>query len=76
MMGDDNQPKLIDFGISRIVGVSGYTTAGMATSWAWAAPELLQDDGTVLPKTQKSDIYALSSTFVEVGPPIYFLISH
>lgn len=76
MMGDDNQPRLIDFGISRIVGVRGYTTTGNGTSWAWAAPELLQDDGTSAPKTQKSDIYALASTFVEVGSPIYFLICY
>lgn len=64
MVGDGNKPKLIDFGVSRIVGVSGFTTSGNGTSWAWAAPELLQDDA---PKTQKSDIYALASTFVEVG---------
>lgn len=72
MVGDDNKPKMIDFGVSRIVGVSGFTTSGNGTSWAWAAPELLQNDSDA-PKTQKSDIYALASTFVEMmtgSPPL------
>lgn len=64
MVDNTNHPRLIDFGVSRITDVHGFTTSGNGTSWAWAAPELLKDGAR---KTRQSDIYALASTFVEVG---------
>ncbi|GJJ13660.1 hypothetical protein Clacol_007916 [Clathrus columnatus] len=69
MVDDTNHPRLIDFGVSRIIGVQGLTTSGYGTSWAWAAPELIDEPK----KTKQSDIYALSSTFVEMmtcRPPL------
>jgi len=66
MVDDMGNPKLIDFGVSRITGEGGYTTSGQGISWAWAAPELLfAPDDELTPKTTASDVYALAITYVE-----------
>ena len=67
MVGDDGIPKLIDVGISQMVDVyaerMGYATSTFASSLRWSAPELLAG----YPKSEKSDVYALASTYIEVG---------
>jgi len=68
MVDDMGNPKLIDFGVSRITGESGYTTSGHGISWAWGAPELLfVPDDEPIPKTTASDVYALAITYLEAS---------
>ncbi len=58
LMSRYGEPKLADFGISRMPGVTATTDGRIAASIAFAAPERLLD-GTAVPA---SDIYALGAT--------------
>ncbi|HWM60073.1 MAG TPA: protein kinase [Pseudonocardia sp.] len=58
LMSRYGEPKLADFGISRLPGVTATTDGRIRASIAYAAPERLLD-GTALPA---SDLYALGAT--------------
>ena len=66
MVSDDGIPQLIDIGLSQLIDVAatmGYTTPTAAYSLRWSAPELLAG----APKSEKSDVYAFASTYVEAS---------
>ena len=65
LVSDDGQPRLCDFGISRMLSeetmwVTPATSAPGTVQYM--APELL--DGTQVTVTKESDIYAFASTVV------------
>ena len=66
---------LSDFGVSRILQTSGFTTSNIAGTCRWMPVELLvqdDDDGDVdqdiqLPVTPETDIWSFAMTILEVG---------
>ena len=72
LVNDNHEASLIDFGLSRILQQSGFTTKTMAGSWRWMAPELFNEiEGQPNPRvTAASDTYSFSMTVIEVSPSL------
>ena len=69
LVSDDGQPRLCDFGISRIISASetlkGTTTSGVQGSLRWMAPEFFQEENPVHSKV--TDVWGYGAT-VYVSP--------
>ncbi|KII90411.1 hypothetical protein PLICRDRAFT_173832 [Plicaturopsis crispa FD-325 SS-3] len=69
MIGYDGRVKIIDFGISQIIGVTGFTTH-LERNRRYSAPELVpitEVPGGVQPKpTRRSDVYGFSMVLLQV----------
>jgi serine/threonine protein kinase len=63
LIKDDGEAALADFGLSRILEVSGFTTK-ISGTWRYMALELLGEGAPRV--TAESDIWALAMTVVEV----------
>lgn len=68
LINDDGQACLADFGLSRVVGASGFTTQTASTTLRFTPPELipLEDHEEILKATAASDVWAFSMTVIEV----------
>lgn len=77
MFDSGGKPKICDFGLSRIMDTSGFTTATPSASISYTAPEILEksfsdDDGSEEtsnpPKltSKEADIYAFAILTAEV----------
>lgn len=70
LIDDDGQACLTDFGLSRILQTSGFTTNTPAGTSRFMAPELISSedgDEESIPKvTKASDVYAYAMTVLEV----------
>lgn len=72
LISDDGAACLSDFGLSRILQTSGFTTKNVAGTYRWMALELLdpvvRDDGeSDCLATTASDVWALAMTILEVS---------
>lgn len=71
MFDDKGTPKICDFGVSRILHVSGFTTPTIGTTPAYLAPEILKKliESEVDPTkvtSKAGDIYAFAIMAAEV----------
>lgn len=67
---DELRAQIIDFGISRLVGVKGFTTLAQRNV-RFSAPELIplqENPNTVIRPTYESDIYSLGILLLQVSP--------
>jgi hypothetical protein len=83
LVDDSREPRLCDFGRSRIIdGHTGYTTGTPALTWRFAAPELIDDAGAadddeaaalmdpgpeITLRTRESDVYAFALVALDVS---------
>ena len=74
LVDDDGRPLICDFGRSRILEQSGFTTPLVAGTARYMAPELFDmDDAGIEPTnsfvrvTKTSDVYSFAMVGVEVG---------
>ena len=69
-MNDERQACIADFGLSRILGESGFTTKSVAGTCRWMAHELVElsdgEEESVPQVTAASDIWAFGMTILEV----------
>ena len=69
-MNDEHQACIADFGLSRILGESGFTTKSVAGTCRWMAYELVElsdeEEESVPQVTMASDIWAFGMTVLEV----------
>ena len=76
MVSDAGTPCLTDFGVFQLLDGAVERTGDSYRSLAslrWSAPEIcisVVSDSPVSAKTEKSDVYALASTCIEVGSMI------
>lgn len=69
LINDEGEACLSDFGLSRILLASGFTTKSYSGTWRFMAIELLElgENEEVMPKvTKASDTWAFGMTVVEV----------
>ena len=69
MISDDYRAQISDFGIARIVDVTGFTTA-INNNARFTAPELMGTDSNPqlsAGPTFESDIYSLALLFLQVS---------
>ena len=72
LINDSGEASLADFGTSRILRTSGYTTKNVSGTRRWSAVELLKEelDGDVeilsTRISKETDIWALGMTVLEV----------
>lgn len=64
LMNDRLEASLTDFGLSRILEMSGFTTKTMSVTWRYAAPELLDNEEPRV--TAATDVWAFAMTVLEV----------
>lgn len=60
---------LTDFGLSKILNTSGFTTKNIGGTCRWMAPELMQysqDDDAEFGPTKATDVWAFGMTVLEV----------
>ncbi|KDQ26675.1 hypothetical protein PLEOSDRAFT_1042773, partial [Pleurotus ostreatus PC15] len=70
MVLDNGQPALVDFGRSKNLSRSGYTTKASSTSDLYRAPELVDEygiEGSNSPYTTQQDVYSFGMTMLFVG---------
>lgn len=68
LINDNGEACLTDFGLSRILQTSGFTTKTSSGTWRFMALELIEgEDEETLPKvTKASDVWAFAMTVLEV----------
>ncbi|KAF8995538.1 kinase-like domain-containing protein [Cyathus striatus] len=69
LVNSNGTAKIIDFGLGRLNGFSGFTTAttGLMLNPRYTAHELISDESTVGPRpTFHSDIFSLGMTILEL----------
>ena len=71
MFDDKGTPKICDFGVSRILHISGFTTPTIGMTSAYLAPEILEKliESEVDPTkvtSKAGDIYAFAILAAEV----------
>ena len=72
-MNDQHEASITDFGLSRILEVSGFTTKSISGTYRWMAHELLAPEGDNIPKvTAASDVWAFAMTVLEVRSSVLF----
>jgi serine/threonine protein kinase len=65
MINDEGRSQIIDFGLSKLASLAGFTTQQRGQRYArYCAPELLRQD-TIRP-TFESDVYGFSMTVLQV----------
>jgi len=72
LVNDEHKACISDFGLSRILEASGFTTTSVGGTYRWMAYELIayEFDGLSVPKiTKATDTWAFGMTVVEVRPP-------
>jgi serine/threonine protein kinase len=47
---DEDEARIADFGLARILGESGFTTKTVGGTYRWMAPELLAPEGVCVPQ--------------------------
>lgn len=76
-MNDAGEACISDFGLSRILETSGFTTKGAGGTCRWMAYELMvppddyeedEEEEYIPQPTLKSDLWAFSMTALEVSP--------
>ena len=75
LVDDDGRPLICDFGVSRIVEHSGFTTDSLGGVTRYMAPELFGPEDEDLGSaeffapiiTKESDVYSFAMVGVEVG---------
>ena len=71
-MGNEDEARIADFGLARILGESGFTTKTVSGTFRWMAPELLAPEGVCVPQvTVASDVWAFGMTGLEVRLPVF-----
>jgi serine/threonine protein kinase len=70
LIDDNGGANITDFGLSRILEASGFTTKTAAGTYRYMAPELYsdceEDDGYLPRATVATDVWAYSMTAIEV----------
>jgi len=68
LINDIGDANLCDYGLSRILEVSGFTTKTQSATWRYVAPELFQlDEGKGDPRvTVETDSWAFAMTVIEI----------
>jgi serine/threonine protein kinase len=69
LVNDKHEACLADFGLSRVLGESGFTTTSVGGTSRWMACELIMssnEEGNVPQVTAASDVWAFSMTVLEV----------
>jgi serine/threonine protein kinase len=67
LVNDDLEATLTDFGISRILQISGFTMTTTAGTWRFMAPELLEaEDEPITQVTASTDVWAFSMIVLEM----------
>ena len=73
-MNDKHEACIADFGLSRILEASGFTTKSVGGTFRWMAHELLAPEGDSIPQvTAASDVWAFAMTVLEVRSRVFFL---
>jgi serine/threonine protein kinase len=67
LVDDENNARITDFGLSRIVNPAALATGSSKGSLPWMAPELFDPDKPNNPVTTESDVWALGMTILEVS---------
>jgi serine/threonine protein kinase len=74
-VNDDGEASIADFGLSRILETSGFTTKSVAGTSRWMAYELIapeEEDEDCPPQlTTATDVWAFAMTVIEVSEPTY-----
>jgi len=70
LVNDEHEACIADFGLSRILGESGFTTKSVAGTCRWMAYELVElsdeEDESIPQVTMASDIWAFGMTVLEM----------
>jgi len=67
LVNDEHEAHIADFGLSRILGESGFTTKSVGGTYRWMAPELLAPRGESIPQVSvASDVWAFGMTVLEI----------
>lgn len=74
LVNDERRACISDFGLSRILEVTGFTTKSVGGTCRWMAQELIapsdDDDDEIIPQvTTESDVWAFAMTAIEVNLP-------
>ncbi|KAJ3572116.1 hypothetical protein NP233_g3310 [Leucocoprinus birnbaumii] len=64
MVTDCGEARLTDFGVAKMLSVSGYTTTSMGGTCRWMSPEILEEHDPS--PTFSSDIWAFGMTILQV----------
>lgn len=79
LVSDEGRACLTDFGLSRILEATGFTTKSVGGTWRWQAYELIapnEEDEDSTPKvTEATDVWAFGMTVIEVRCPESFFIT-
>lgn len=68
LIDDEGNACLCDFGLSRILQSTGFTTKSIAGTCRWMAIELtIPDDDVVVELTEATDVWAFGMTALEVS---------
>jgi serine/threonine protein kinase len=69
MIDNGGHPRLINFGLFQVVGeiTEKMGSSPPSSSIRWSAPEVLIGGPPLHARTEKSDVYALACTYIEVG---------
>ncbi len=67
LVNDNGKACLSDFGLGRLLEVSGFTTKQVGGTCRWMAYELIYDDGEEPARhTRETDVWAFGMTILEV----------
>jgi len=69
LVNNEHQACIADFGLSRILGASGFTTKSIGGTYRWMAYELIayEFEGNPTPKlTKVTDVWAFGMTVLEI----------
>jgi serine/threonine protein kinase len=73
LVNDKNEASIADFGLSRILETSGFTTKSIAGTSRWMACELIapeeEDEDHPPELTKATDVWAFAMTVIEVIEP-------
>lgn len=71
LINDNREACLVDFGLARILGESGFTTKSASSTFRFMSPELIprgeQAEMSVPRVTEATDIWAFSMFVIEVS---------